>query len=103
MTSNYGRVLRRFQGEDSPWAGQFIFSIDGMEIGHFMEVSGLSVTIEDEKIPEGGQNEFVRRVPGRMTWPNLVLKRGITSSVSVTSSPSLCRAPPQQGQADGTG
>jgi phage tail-like protein len=80
VTSNYGRVLRRFQGEDSPWAGQFVFSIDGIQIGHFMEVSGLSVTIEDEKIPEGGQNEFVRRVPGRMTWPNLVLKRGITSS-----------------------
>ena len=35
---------------------------------------------EDEKIIEGGQNEFVRRVPGRMTWPNLVLKRGVTSS-----------------------
>ena len=81
MTSNYSGADRRAQiGEDAPWAGQFVFSIDGIEIGHFMEVSGLSVSIEDEKIIEGGQNEFVRRVPGRMTWPNLVLKRGVTSS-----------------------
>ena len=80
MTSNYGASRQATMGEDAPWAGQFVFSVDGVEIGHFMEVSGLSVTVEDEKIPEGGQNEFVRRVPGRMTWPNLVLKRGVTSS-----------------------
>jgi len=78
VTSFYSGRTRL--GEDSPWAGQFVFSVDGVEIGHFMEVSGLSATIEDEKIVEGGQNQFVLRVPGRMTWPNLVLKRGVTSS-----------------------
>ncbi|MGE3857529.1 MAG: phage tail protein [Dehalococcoidia bacterium] len=78
MTSFYGGQTRL--GEDSPWAGQFVFSVDGVQIGHFMEVSGLSATIADEKIEEGGQNQYVLRVPGRMTWPNLVLKRGVTSS-----------------------
>ena len=73
----------RLFGEDAPWTGQFVFSVDGVAIGRFMEVSGLSVSIEDEKIIEGGQNEFVHRVPGRMTWPNLVLKRGITTSNSL--------------------
>ena len=29
-------------------------------------------------IEEGGQNEFVHKLPGRMSWPNLVLKRGVT-------------------------
>lgn len=67
-------------GETSPWAGQFVFSVDDLEIGHFMEVSGLSVSVDEAKIEEGGQNEFVHRLPGRMTWPNLVLKRGVTSS-----------------------
>jgi phage tail-like protein len=80
VTSNYGLPRRFSTGEDAPWSGQFLFSVDGIEIGHFMEVSGLSVSIEEEKIPEGGQNEFVHRLPGRMTWPNLVLKRGVTSS-----------------------
>ena len=61
MTSNYSGADRRAQiGEDAPWAGQFVFSIDGMEIGHFMEVSGLSVTVEDEKIP--GSLDYYRGV-----------------------------------------
>ncbi|MEI7926440.1 MAG: phage tail protein, partial [Chloroflexota bacterium] len=59
---------------DSPFTGQFIFSVDGLSIGTFMEVRGLSVEVEVQSIEEGGQNEFSHRVPGRMKWPNLVLK-----------------------------
>ena len=29
-----------------------------------------------EEIEEGGENSFVHKLPGRMTWPNIVLKRG---------------------------
>ena len=36
------------------------------------------MSIEIEDIPEGGQNSYVHKLPGRMTWPNIVLKRGIT-------------------------
>lgn len=75
-----GIARRLFMGPDAPWSGHFIFSVDGVSIGHFMEVSGLSVAIEEEKIIEGGQNEFVHKVPGRMTWTNITLKRGITSN-----------------------
>ena len=56
----------------------FLFEVDGVSIGHFEEVSGLEVSIETEDIPEGGQNSFVHKMPGRMSWPNIVLKRGIT-------------------------
>jgi phage tail-like protein len=38
------------------------------------------VQIDVEELPEGGQNQFVHKLPGRMKWPNLVLKRGITNS-----------------------
>ncbi len=62
------------------WAGQFILSLDGIEIGAFSEVSGLSVEIKVETIDEGGQNEFSHKVPGRMQWPNLVLKSGVTTN-----------------------
>ncbi len=65
---------------DSPFTGQFIFSVDGLSIGTFMEVRGLSVEVEVQSIEEGGQNEFSHRVPGRMKWPNLVLKRGVTEN-----------------------
>ena len=33
-----------------------------------------------EEIQEGGQNGYVHQMPGRMTWPHLVFKRGITQS-----------------------
>lgn len=62
------------------WAGQFILSLDGVDIGAFSEVSGLSVEIKVETIDEGGQNEFSHKVPSRMQWPNLVLKAGVTSN-----------------------
>src|SRR6478609_5236490 len=56
----------------------FLVEVDGVEIGRFMEVSGLQVTVGIEEISEGGENSYVHKLPGRMTWPNLVLKRGIT-------------------------
>ena len=67
--------------KDAPFTGQFVFSVDGVgEIGAFTECSGLSVDVAVEEILEGGQNHFVHKVPGRMRWPNIVLKRGITDS-----------------------
>ena len=65
---------------DPPFVGRFVFTVDGLTIGAFTEVSGLSVQIDVEEVPEGGQNQFVHKLPGRMKWPNLVLKRGITNS-----------------------
>lgn len=61
----------------------FLFEVDGKEIGRFMEVSGLQVDIEVEQIEEGGQNGFSHKLPGRMSWPNLTLKRGITQNDSL--------------------
>ena len=58
----------------------FLFEVDGVEIGRFMEVRGLEVSVETEELHEGGQNSFTHRLPGRMTWPNIVLKRGVTQN-----------------------
>jgi phage tail-like protein len=64
-------------------AATFLVEVDGVEIGRFMEISGLEVSIETEDIQEGGQNSFVHKLPGRMTWPNIVLKRGLTQNDSL--------------------
>ena len=64
-------------------AATFLVEVDGVEIGRFMEISGLEVTVETQDIAEGGQNSFVHKVPGRMTWPNIRLKRGITQTDSL--------------------
>lgn len=61
----------------------FLVEVDGVEIGRFMEITGLEVTIAVEEVSEGGENSFVHKLPGRMSWPNLVLKRGITQNDSL--------------------
>lgn len=49
----------------------------------FTEVSGLDTEIEVEEIKEGGENAFIHRLPGRVKYGNLVLKRGILVKHSV--------------------
>jgi phage tail-like protein len=63
---------------DGAYLATFIVEVDGVELGRFHEVSGLQIDVEVEQYTEGGENGFVHKLPGRMTWPNLVLKRGIT-------------------------
>ena len=65
---------------DPPFVGRFVFEVEGRQIGAFTEVSGLGVTIDVEDVPEGGQNAYTHKLLGRMKWPNLVLKRGITDT-----------------------
>lgn len=64
-------------------AATFLFEVDGVEIGRFMEVGGLQVDVGTEEVKEGGENGFVHKLPGRMTWPNIKLKRGITQNDSL--------------------
>jgi phage tail-like protein len=61
-------------------AATFLFEVDGVEIGNFMEISGLEVNVAVEDLEEGGENSFVHKLPGRMSWPNITLKRGITQN-----------------------
>jgi phage tail-like protein len=61
-------------------AATFLFEVDGVEIGRFMEISGLEVSVAVDDVEEGGQNSFVHKLPGRMTWPNITLKRGVTQN-----------------------
>jgi phage tail-like protein len=49
-------------------------------VGSFSECSGLDGTLQVEEYPAGGVNGFVYKFPTRMTYSNLVLKRGITLS-----------------------
>jgi phage tail-like protein len=58
----------------------FLVEVDGASVGRFIEASGLEVEVEVETYEEGGNNAFVHKFPGRMTWPNLVLKRGVTET-----------------------
>ncbi|MGN9911796.1 phage tail protein [Phytohabitans sp. LJ34] len=65
---------------DPPFVGKFKFEVGPDPIGYFTEVSGLSVQIDVEELAEGGQNAYTHRLLGRMKWPNLVFKRGLTDT-----------------------
>lgn len=47
---------------------------------YFQSVSGLTYETDVEDYREGGFNYTTRRLVGAVKWPNLVLKRGFTSS-----------------------
>jgi phage tail-like protein len=65
-----------FKGE-VPVSSNFLFEVDGVQIGAFKEVHGLELRVEVEAYEEGGENGYVHQLPGRMSWPNIILKRGI--------------------------
>lgn len=67
-------------GGEPPISGRFLLEVDGVEIGVFSEVSGLQLNVSVDEYSEGGQNGYVHKLPGRMTWPNLVFRRGVTDS-----------------------
>ncbi len=71
---------------EDPLVG-FHFAVDlqGHVTGYFTECSGLgseTETIEHKVINEAGV-EVVMKIPGRLKWENIVLKRGITSDMQI--------------------
>lgn len=71
---------------EDPLVG-FHFSIDiqnGKISGYFTECSGLGSEHEvvEHKVTKDGK-EIVMKLPGRMKWEDVVLKRGITSSMDI--------------------
>lgn len=57
----------------------FLVEISGVTIGQFSECSGLSVEYDVMEYAEGGNNDFVHRLRGRARYPNISLRRGVTS------------------------
>lgn len=47
----------------------------------FSEITGLEINVEIREVREGGFNTGVRRLVGKTSHPNLVLKRGVTRDV----------------------
>lgn len=58
-------------------AFNFTVEIEGLTVGGFSEVIGLSSKMELETYVEGGMHHRVHQFPKHMTYPNLVLVRGL--------------------------
>jgi phage tail-like protein len=64
-----------------PYKGyRFLVEIDSIQQAAFAECSGLGSEIEVVEYREGGEGSPVRKVPGRVRYPNIVLKWGVTDS-----------------------
>jgi phage tail-like protein len=73
-------------GHQDPLVGfHYGFEIQGKVKGYFTECSGLGSEheiIEHKVVTEKGK-EIVFKVPGRLKWENVTLKRGITDSMDI--------------------
>lgn len=59
----------------------FRVEIDGVDAGQFAEVSGLAAEAEVIEYREGADKvTSSRKLPGRVRYPNVTLRRGLTTS-----------------------
>ena len=72
--------------EDPLVAFRFALEIEGKLSGYFTNVSGIGSENEviEQKIvdPETGET-IIRQVPGRLTWTEISLRRGVTSNTDI--------------------
>lgn len=55
----------------------FLVTIDGVPLGNFTKISGLSAKYETETVKEGGENTHLHHLPGRVTYENVTLTRPV--------------------------
>ena len=72
---------------ENPLVG-FHFGIDignGVITGYFTECAGLGSEHEiiEHKVVDNSGHEVTMKIPGRLKWENIVLKRGITKSMDL--------------------
>jgi phage tail-like protein len=59
---------------------RFLVEIAGIQQASFMECTGLGSHIEVVEYREGGDVASVRKLAGRVSYPDIVLKWGVTDS-----------------------
>jgi phage tail-like protein len=73
-------------GRQDPLVGfHYAVEIQGMIKGYFTECSGLGSEHEviEHKIVDDRGKEVMQKMPGRLKWENVTLKRGITDAMDI--------------------
>jgi phage tail-like protein len=60
----------------------FMVMIDGVPIGCFTKVDGIKAEYEVESYVEGGQNNFVHKLPGRTKYNDVTLTRSVNAETA---------------------
>ncbi|HEY7036880.1 MAG TPA: phage tail protein, partial [Thermomicrobiales bacterium] len=66
-------------------SGRFLVEIGSEVVANFQECTGLTVEVEVQEYVEGGNNEYIHKLPGRMKYTNITLKRGISDNPQFAS------------------
>jgi phage tail-like protein len=63
----------------------FMLELEGSVAGYFTECNGIGSEHEvvEHKVVDTQGHEIVRKIPGRMKWTDITLKRGITSAMDI--------------------
>ena len=62
---------------------RFTVEIKGLQEAYFTECSGFEAKLEVEEYKEGGLNDYVHKFPGRQSFNNVTLKRGLVNSIEL--------------------
>jgi phage tail-like protein len=81
------RVLPAFTppGRDVPASSVFSLEFESQNLGFFTECTGIGSeheVIEHKVVDETGQ-AYVQKIPGRLKWNDVTLKRGITPDLAI--------------------
>jgi len=71
--------------EDPLLGFSFMLELEGKVAGYFTECTGIGSEHEivEQKVVDKQGHEIVRKLPGRMKWTDISLKRGITSDMQI--------------------
>ena len=64
-------------------AYRFTVEIEGIQEAYFTECSGFEAKMDVAEYKEGGLNDFIHKLPGRQSFSNVTLKRGVVNSVEL--------------------
>jgi phage tail-like protein len=62
---------------------RFTVEIEGIQEAYFTECSGFEAKLDVEEYKEGGLNDYVHKFPGRQSFSNVTLKRGMVNSIEL--------------------
>jgi phage tail-like protein len=76
------RELEKASGMRLDPAPAYLFYVElsGVIVAFFTKCSGLEVERKFDEVEEGGVNNYVHKLPGRLKFSNITLERGLTLS-----------------------
>lgn len=76
--SSLARALNLNSRPDDPLRGfRFALEIEGIVSGGFARVKGIAREVKYESFREGGVNDFEHKLIGQVSFPPIVLERGL--------------------------